>query len=47
MRKEEIVQRVKVKGNILKTRKTLKGTWISHTVHRNCLLNHDIERNIE
>ena len=47
MRNEEVSQRVKEERNILQTIKTNKSIWIGHTVHRNCLLEHVIERQIE
>ena len=47
MRNEEVSQRVKEERNILQTIKTNKADWIGHTVHRNCLLEHVIEGQIE
>ena len=40
-------QRVKEERNILQTIKTNKANWIGHTMHRNCFLEHVIERQIE
>ena len=52
MRSEEInemkwLQRVKEERNILHTVTRRKGNWIGHILHRNCLLKHIIEGNIE
>ena len=47
MRNEEVSQRVKEERNILQTIKTNKANWIGHAVHRNCLLEHVIEGQIE
>jgi hypothetical protein len=38
---------VKEERNILQTMKRWKANWIVHILHRNCLLKHVIERNIE
>jgi len=47
VRNEEVSQRVKEERNILQTIKTNKANWIGHAVHRNCLLEHVIEGQIE
>jgi len=52
VRSEEInemkwLQRVKEERNILHTVTRRKGNWIGHILHRNCLLKHIIEGNIE
>jgi len=46
VRKEEVLQRVKEKRNILQTMKRRKATWIGHILRRNCLLKHAIEGKI-
>ena len=43
VRKYEVLQRVKEKRNIVRTRKRRKANWICHILHRNCLLKHVIE----
>ena len=47
VRNEELLQRVKEERIILKTIKRRKSNWIGHNWHRNCLLKHVIEGNIE
>jgi hypothetical protein len=47
VKNEEVLQRVKEGKNILHTIKSRKTDWISHFLHRNCLLRHVIEGNIE
>jgi hypothetical protein len=43
----KVLTRVKEERNILQTIKRGTATWICHILHRNCLLNHVIEGNIE
>ena len=45
--KEDILQRVKEKSNILHTIKRKKANWIGHILRRNCLLKHLVEGKIE
>jgi hypothetical protein len=46
VRNEETLQTVRKDRKDLHTIKTGKATWISHILHRNCLLNHVIEGKI-
>jgi hypothetical protein len=46
IRNEEMLQRVKEEGNILKTIKRRKDNWIAHILRRNRLLKHVIEGKI-
>jgi len=43
-RNEEVLRRVKEERNMLHTIQRRKTTWISHSLSRNCLLIHFIER---
>jgi hypothetical protein len=46
--KNEVLHRVKGRErNILHTIKRRNAGWIGHILHRNCLLQHIIERKIE
>jgi len=45
--REEVLQRVKEKRNILQTIKRRKANWVGHILCRNCLLKHVIEGKIE
>jgi hypothetical protein len=45
--RNEVLHRVKKERNILHVIKRRKATWISHILHRNCLLKHVIEGKIE
>ena len=45
--KEEVLERVKEKRNILHTTQRMKAEWIGHILHRNCLLEQVIEGNVE
>ena len=45
--KNEVLQRVEEKGNILETTNRRKANWIGHVSRRNGLLKHVIEGNIE
>jgi hypothetical protein len=45
--KEEVLQRVKEERNILQTINRRKANWISHILHKNCLLKQVIEGKIE
>jgi hypothetical protein len=47
VRNEEVLHRVKEERNILHTIKRRKASWISHILHRNCLLKHMIEGKLE
>jgi hypothetical protein len=47
VRNEEVLQRAKEERNILQTTKRRKANWISYILHRNCLLKHVIEGEIE
>jgi hypothetical protein len=47
VRNEEVLHRVKEKRNILHKIKRRKANWISHILHRNCLLKHVIEGKLE
>jgi hypothetical protein len=47
VRKEEVLHRFEEERNILHTIKTRKANWIGHILHRNCLLKHVIEGQIE
>ena len=47
IRNEEVLQRVKEKGNILQTIKRRNANWIVHILLRNCLLKHVFEGKIE
>jgi hypothetical protein len=44
---EVVVQRVKEERNILHKIKERKANWITHILHKNCLLKHIIEGKIE
>jgi len=46
VRNAEVLQRIKDR-NILGTINRRKANWISHLLHRNCLLQHVIEGEIE
>jgi len=46
VRNEEVLYRVK-EENILNRIKRSKGKWIGHIIHRNCLMKHVTEGNIE
>jgi hypothetical protein len=46
VKNEEIQQRVKEKRNVLQTVRRRKATWVSHTMHSNCLLNLVIQEKI-
>jgi hypothetical protein len=41
--RNEVSQRVKEDGNIVRTTKRRKANWIGHILHRKCLLKHVIE----
>jgi hypothetical protein len=45
--RNEVLHSVKEERNILQTIKRRKATWIGHILHRNCLLKHIIEGNID
>ena len=45
--RNEVLQRVKEERNILQTIKRRKPNWISHSLRRNCILNHVIEGKTE
>jgi hypothetical protein len=45
--RNEVLYRVKEKGNILHTIKGRKADWIGHFLCRNCLLKHAAEGKIE
>jgi hypothetical protein len=47
VKNEKVLQRVKKERNILHTIKGRKANWIGHSLRRNCLLKHFIERKIE
>jgi len=47
VRNEEELQRIKKEGNVRRTIKRKKAYWIVHTLRRNCLLKHVIERKME
>jgi hypothetical protein len=47
VRNEEVLQRTKEENNVLRTIKWEKANGIGHILHRNCLLKHVIEVNIE
>jgi hypothetical protein len=47
MRNEEVLHRLKEKGNILHRIRRRKDNWIGHILRRNCLLKHVIEGKIE
>jgi hypothetical protein len=47
VKNEEVLHRAKGEGNILRAIKGRKANWIGHILHRNCLLKHVIEGNIE
>jgi hypothetical protein len=44
--KNEVYHSVKEQNNILHTIKRGKANWIDHILHRDCLLEHVIERKI-
>jgi hypothetical protein len=44
---EKVLQRVTEDRNILHTMKRRKANWISHILHRNCLLKHIIKGKTE
>ena len=45
--KNEVLPRVKEERDILHTMKRRKANWISHILHRNCLLKHITDEKIE
>ena len=45
--KNEVLHRMNDDRNSVRTIKRSRANWISHTVRRNCLLKHVIERKIE
>ena len=45
--RNEVLQRVKEKRNILPTVKRRKANWIGYICRRNCLLKHVTDRRIE
>ena len=47
VRNEEVLRRVKEERNIRQTIKVRKANWVVHILHRNCLLKHVTEGNIE
>jgi hypothetical protein len=47
VRNEEVLHRGKEDRNILNTIKRRKANWIGHIFHRNCLLKHVIDGNLE
>jgi hypothetical protein len=47
VRHEEVLHRVKKKGNILHTIKSRKANWFGYVLCRNCFLTHIIEGRIE
>ena len=47
VRHEEVLNRVKKKGNILHTIKGRKTNWFGYILRRNCFLTHVIEGRIE
>jgi len=47
VRNEEVLRRVSEEGSILHDMKRREANWIDHILHRNCLLNHVIERRME
>jgi len=47
MKNEEMLHRKKEEMNILLTTEQRKASWVGHTLHRNCLLQHIIEWKIE
>jgi hypothetical protein len=46
VRNEEVLLRVKEQRNILRETRKPKANWIGHILHRNCLLEHVIEKKI-
>jgi len=46
MRNEEVLCMFKVERNILDTINRRKANWICYDLHRNCLLEHDVEGKI-
>ena len=44
---EEVIHRVEVEGNILRTVSSRKANWIGYILCRNYILKHLIERKIE
>ena len=47
VRNEEVLHRVKKERIMLHTANGRKANWIVHILHRNCLLQHVIERKID
>jgi hypothetical protein len=47
VRNEEVLLRVKEERNTLHPIKRRKANWIGRNLHRNCLLKHVIEKNVE
>jgi len=44
VRNEEVLRRVREERNVLHTIQRRKATWIGHSLSRNCLLIHFIQR---
>jgi hypothetical protein len=42
-----VLHRVREEGNILRTTKQKNANWITHVLHRNCLLKHGTEEKVE
>jgi len=47
VRNEEVLRRVNQELIILKTRRQIKAHWTGHSLSRICLLNLDVESNVE
>ena len=47
VRNEEVLHRVKEERNILHTIDRRKANWIGHILHRNCLVKHAIEGELD
>ena len=47
VRNEGVLHRIKEEQNIVQTIKRRNNNWIDHILHRNCLLKHVIEEEIE
>jgi hypothetical protein len=47
VRHEEVLHRVKKKGNILLTINSTKANWFGYNLSRNCFLKHVIEGRID
>jgi hypothetical protein len=47
VRNEKVLHRVKEERNILRIINRRKANWIGHSLRRNCLLKHVIEKDLE